>query len=167
LEKQKQGLLKRTQDMLTSGLATNPVMVKVESANQNGFHTKISIRNHVLESDQPFGFEGSNKGPKPSELVLAALAACQETTWRIYAEDIGIKINQISVTLTGTQDLRGFMSLDKHVPSGFTEITGEVQLDSTATLAELKELQILVDKHCPILDDLTRKVKVHLNIRKT
>lgn len=166
METQKQGLLKRAQEMLTNGSATNPVIVKVESRNQGGFHTKISMRNHTLESDQPFGFDGTNKGPKPSELVLAALAACQETTWRIYAEEIGIKINQISVILTGTQDLRGFMSLDNDVPSGFSGITGEVQLDSTATISELKELQILVDKHCPVLDDLTREVKIKLEIRK-
>jgi uncharacterized OsmC-like protein len=82
LKKGKTGLLKQTQSNLTSGSVINPITVKVES---------------------------QNKGPKPSKLLLAALAACQETTWRIYAEDMGIEINQISVKLQGTQDLRGFM----------------------------------------------------------
>jgi uncharacterized OsmC-like protein len=53
------------------------------------------MRNHVIVSDQPLKFGGGNKGPKPSKLFLAALAACQETTWLIYAEDMGIEITQI------------------------------------------------------------------------
>ena len=84
------------------------------------------MRNHVIVSDQPLKFGGGNKGPKPSELFLAALAACQETTWRIYAEDMGIEITQISVKLEGVQDFRGFMSVEKSIPAGFKSIKGEV-----------------------------------------
>ena len=120
------------------------------------------MRDHLLESDQPFGFDGKNRGPKPSELFLAALAACQETTYGIYAEEMGIKIDKISVTLTGKQDFRGFMSLDKDVPSGFVSIDGEVHLDYQATVQELEELQALVDKYCPVLDDLSRPANVNL-----
>ncbi len=50
------------------------------------------MRSHTITSDQPYGFEGANLGPKPSELLLAALAACQEVTWRLYAEAMGIPI---------------------------------------------------------------------------
>ena len=95
----KQSLLKQTQKKLSDGEATNPIHVVIESENQGGFQTKIMIRGHQLISDQPFGFNGQNKGPKPSELVLAALAACQETTYRIFAEDMGIHIGKISVQL--------------------------------------------------------------------
>ena len=124
------------------------------------------MRDHVILSDQPFSFEGENKGPKPSELVLAALAACQETTWLIYAEDMGIEINQISVKIEGTQDLRGFISVDKRIPAGFTSIKGEVYLSSPATLTELKKLKSIVDKYCPVLDDLTRKLQVSFDLKK-
>ena len=124
------------------------------------------MRNHLIDSDQPFGFDGKNKGPKPSELLLAALAACQETTYRIYAEGLGIKIDRITVTLNGKQDLRGFMSLDEDVPAGFLRIDGEVEIDTKATDKELKNLQVLVDRYCPVLDDLTRQVPVNLRVKK-
>lgn len=161
-----QGLLKRVQAKIKDGSAINPITVKVESVNQGGFHTKVSMREHLIVSDQPFGFDGTNQGPKPSELLLAALAACQETTYRIYAEEMGIKIDKIAVTLMGEQDLRGFMSLDKEVPAGFKSIGGEVQIETQATARELKDLQILVDKFCPVLDDLTRKVAVNLRLKR-
>ena len=160
------GLLKKTQSSLVSGSAINPITVKVESQNYGGFHTKILMRNHVIVSDQPLKFGGGNKGPKPSELFLAALAACQETTWLIYAEDMGIEITQIWVKLEGVQDLWGFMSVEKSIPAGFKNIKGEVQLKSSATLTELKKLQVIVDKHCPVLDDLTRKVQVEIVLKK-
>ena len=105
METKNKSLLQQTQEKLSKDTAKNPITVVVESKNQGGFFTKVLIRNHEILSDQPQGFSGQNNGPKPSELVLAALAACQETTYRIYAEDMGISINEISVELTGTQDL--------------------------------------------------------------
>ena len=160
------GLLKKTQRCLIDGSIPNPISVKVESKNQGGFNTKIFMRSHVIESDQPNGFAGENKGPKPSELVLAALAACQETTWRIFADDMGIKINEISVRLTGSQDLRGFMSVDKNVPAGFESISGEVFIDSDASLEKLEALKSVVDDHCPVMDDLIRSVQINIDLKK-
>ena len=64
LEK-KQSLLKQTQKKLSDGTAINPINVAIESKNQGGFQTKILIRDHEIISDQPFGFNGQNKGPKP------------------------------------------------------------------------------------------------------
>ena len=162
----KQSLLKQTQKKLSAGEAINPIEVAIESKNQGGFQTKILIRDHEIISDQPFGFNGQNKGPKPSELVLAALAACQETTYRIFAEDMGIDIGEISVQLTGTQDLRGFMALDDEVPAGFTHIEGKIFIQSDASEEELELLRKRVDQHCPVLDDLRRPVEVSFSIVK-
>ena len=162
----KQSLLKQTQKKLSEGKATNPINVVIESKNQGGFQTKILIRDHEIISDQPFGFNGQNKGPKPSELVLAALAACQETTYRIFAEDMGIHIGKISVQLKGTQDLRGFMALDDEIPAGFTNIEGKIFIQTNANEEELELLRQRVDQHCPVLDDLKRPVEVRFSLEK-
>jgi uncharacterized OsmC-like protein len=162
----KQSLLKQTQKKLSDGKAINPITVTIESKNQGGFQTKILIRDHEIISDQPFGFNGQNKGPKPSELILAALAACQETTYRIFAEDMGIHIGEISVQLKGTQDLRGFMALDDEVPAGFINIEGKIFIQSDASEEDLELLRQRVDQHCPVLDDLKRPVGVRLSLEK-
>ena len=161
----KQSVLKQTQKKLSDGKATNPINVFIESKNQGGFETKIFIREHELISDQPFGFNGQNRGPKPSELVLAALAACQETTYRIFAEDMGIHIGKISVQLKGTQDLRGFMAMDDETPAGFANIVGQIFIQSDASEEELELLRQRVDRHCPVLDDLRRPVEVRLSLK--
>ena len=162
----KQSLLKQTQKKLLDGKAINPIKVVIESKTRGGFQTKILIRDHEIISDQPFGFNGQNKGPKPSELILAALAACQETTYRIFAEDMGIEIGEISVQLKGTQDLRGFMALDDEIPAGFTNIVGQIFIQSDATEEELELLRQRVDQHCPVLDDLRRPVDVSFSIKR-
>jgi uncharacterized OsmC-like protein len=162
----KQSLLEQTQKKLSDGKATNPIDVVIESINQGGFQTKILIRDHEIISDQPYGFNGQNKGPKPSELVLAALAACQETTYRIFAEDMGIQIGKISVQLRGAQDLRGFMAMDNEIPAGFINIEGKVFIQSDATEEELERLRQRVDQHCPVLDDLKRPVEVSCSLQR-
>ena len=166
MSKKPVSLLKRPQSNIKSGTSKNLLTVVVKSQNQGKFHTKIKMRNHAIHSDQPFGFEGTDKGPKPSELILAALAACQETTWRLYGESMGIQIDGISVELRGKQDLRGFIAVDKNVPAGFLEIEGEVTIESPATLKELSKLKTLVDLHCPVLDDLIRPLPVSVTLRK-
>ena len=93
------------------------------------------------------------------------MAACQEVTWRLYAESLGIEIEDIAIELRGIQDLRGFMGLDENIPSGFIEVEGDVKITSSACASELLELQKLVDKHCPVLDDLTRIVPVKLTLK--
>ena len=158
-------LLEQTRARLKDGSAANPLTVTVTSENQGGFHSRISMRNHELVSDQPYGFEGTDKGPKPSELLLAALASCQEVTWRLYAEAAGITIDKISIELRGTQDLRGFMGLDKAIPAGFVQVEGDVTIESPASDEALAELQKTVDAHCPVLDDLMRAVPVSLNLK--
>ena len=68
--------------------------------------------------------------------------------------------------LKGTQDLRGFMALDDETPAGFTNIVGQVFIQSDATDEELELLRQRVDQHCPVLDDLKRPVEVSFSIEK-
>lgn len=157
-------LFERCQRQLRDGSLINPIQVTVESSSQGGFESRIRIRDFDLTIDQPRGFEGTNLGPKPSEVLLASLAACQEITWRLYAAAHGVELTAISVELTGTQDLRGFLDTDPGVRSGFQNIVGTVKLESAASDAEIARLRDIVDAHCPVLDDLRRPVDVTLNV---
>lgn len=160
-------LLKRSQAALRDGSANNPLEVKVSSESQGGFLSQVQIRDFTLTVDQPKGFEGGNAGPKPSEVLLAALASCQEITWRLYADALGIRLDGVKVELTGVQDLRGFLDVSNEVPAGFQEIRGEVTIDSPASEEEIARLRAVVDSHCPVLDDLRRPVTVELSLNRS
>ena len=46
----------------------------------------ISIGPHLLQGDEPVSAGGSDVGPNPYELLLAALGSCTSMTVRMYAE---------------------------------------------------------------------------------
>ncbi|MBI3372392.1 MAG: OsmC family protein [Betaproteobacteria bacterium] len=130
----------------------------------DGFRSEVSIRQHRLAADEPAALGGADSGPNPVELVLAALGTCQEITYRAYATAMGIPLDSVSVELVGDIDLRGFFAVDESVRSGYQNIRGTVNIESSASEADLQKLRAVVDAHCPVLDILTNKVPVSLNL---
>ena len=159
-------LFDSTQTKLRDGTATNPIHVRVRSENQGGFRSCVKIRDFTLTIDQPKGFGGTNTGPKPSEVLLAALAACQEITWRLYADALGVPLDSVAVELDGLQDLRGFLGVDEGTRAGFQHIAGTVIVESPAADTDIERLKQMVDLHCPVLDDLRAPVPVKLTWRR-
>jgi len=129
-----------------------------------GFRSEVSIRQHSLVIDEPAALGGGDAGPNPIEMLLAALGACQEITYRAYATALGIPLDSVAVRLTGDVDLRGFFGVDATVRAGFQAIRGEVHLVSCASAAELARLKAAVDSHCPVLDMLSTPVPVTLEL---
>ena len=84
--------------------------------------------------------------------MLAALASCQEITYRLYADRLGVPLDGVSVTVEGDIDLRGFTGADDSVRPGFRDIRIKVDLTSSAPLEALERVKATVDKHCPVLD---------------
>ena len=159
-------LFDAAQASLRDGTAINPIHVKVRSENRGGFRSSVKIRDFTLTIDQPKGFGGTNMGPKPSEVLLAALAACQEITWRLYADALAIPLHSVAVELDGLQDLRGFLGVDTSTRAGFEHIAGTVVVDSPAADTDIERLKRTVDLHCPVLDDLRAPVPVELSWRR-
>ena len=117
-----------------------------------GLWSKVAVRDFALDVDEPQALGGTDKGPNPVELVLAALASCQEITYRLYADRLGVPLDGVSVTVEGDIDLRGFTGADDSVRPGFRDIRIKVDLTSSAPLEALERVKATVDKHCPVLD---------------
>ena len=140
------------------------VTFRSESSLQEGLRSQVAMRDHTLTVDEPEELGGTDSGPNPVELILAALGSCQEITYRAYATALGIPLEKVSVTLDGDIDLRGFFGVDDSVRPGYGEIKGTVELISTAAEADLHKLRDAVNAHCPVLDMLTRPVPVSLEL---
>ena len=96
--------------------------------------------------------------------MLAALATCQEITYRAYATALGVPLDGVSVKLEGDLDLRGFFAVKDGVRPGFVGIRGVVELKSPASQGELERLKAVVDAHCPVLDILSAPTPVELRL---
>jgi len=134
------------------------------SSNLGGrFRSDVSIRDHSLTIDEPAGIGGSDMGPSPVEVILAALGSCQEITYRAYATAMGIEIDKVSVELEGDIDFRGFFAVDESVRPGYENIRAVVTIESKASAADLAKLREVVNAHCPVLDILKNPVPVTLD----
>ncbi len=134
-----------------------------DSTLQAGFHSEVKLRAHTLTVDEPKGIGGSDRGPTPVELVLAALGTCQEITYRAFATAMGIALDEVSAKVEGDIDFRGFFAIDPTVRPGFGAIRVNITLRTKASESEIARLVEAVNRHCPVLDMLSTPVPTSLH----
>ena len=157
-------IIVETQANLRADEANAKAVFSVDSRQVENLRSEAKIRQFSLTVDEPPSLGGSDTGPNPVELVLAALATCQEITYRAYATALSVPLESVSVKLEGALDLRGFFAVDETVRPGFTGVEGVVTLKSSASQEELAKLKAVVDEHCPVLDILRAPVPVRLDL---
>ena len=122
------------------------------------------VRNeHNLVIDEKPILGGCDLGVSPVELVLVALGTCQEIMYSIAATKMNIVLEECEVKLTAELDVRGMLGVEGKEKScpGFTNIDYVTKLKCNASSEQLVTLINTVKKQCPILDMLTRKVKIN------
>jgi len=123
----------------------------------------VKLREHTLTVDEPKGIGGSDRGPTPVELVLAALGTCQEITYRAFATAMGIALDGVSAKVEGDIDFMGFFAIDPTVRPGFGAIRVNITLRSKASASDIARLIEAVNSHCPVLDMLSTPVPTTLH----
>jgi uncharacterized OsmC-like protein len=84
------------------------------------------------------------------DLLLAALAACQEITLRMVAAAMGIELRDVEVTIEGDLDFRGTMGIDPETPVGYQQIRSSVRFDADAPTERLQRLAERAEKYCVV-----------------
>jgi putative redox protein len=64
-----------------------------------GYAQKIDAAGHALTADEPIADGGTNTGPPPYAILLAALGACTSITLRMYAEKKQWQLGHVHVDL--------------------------------------------------------------------
>jgi putative redox protein len=148
------------------GQAPEPPVVTFTASTSlvDEYRTEVQIRDFQFKVDEPPLIGGTDTGPTPVELVLAALGTCQEIVYATYARVLGIPVERVDVTAEGRVDLRGFFGVAE-VPAGFQDVTFTVDIASSAPPAEVARLVQAVNAHCPVLDILTQPVAVQGEVR--
>jgi uncharacterized OsmC-like protein len=128
------------------------------------YRTAVRIRDFQLDVDEPPLIGGTDTGPTPVELVLAALGTCQEIVYATYARVLGIPLDGVEVSAEGRLDLRGFFGV-ADVPPGFQDVTFTVDIASPAPPEDIARLVAVVNSHCPVLDILQQPLPVRGEFR--
>jgi uncharacterized OsmC-like protein len=74
--------------------------VRVKLPLKEGFRTQITAGQHQLIADEPKEAGGTDEGPSPYELLLAALGACTAMTLKMYVERKKLPVTDVEVLLT-------------------------------------------------------------------
>jgi uncharacterized OsmC-like protein len=122
-------------------------------------HCSVAAAGQIVSAGAHPAVGGSGDAPCSGDLLLAALAACQETTLRM-AANMGIGLHSVRVDVEADWDARGTLAMG--APVGITAIrcrtTVVVESDERGDRAE--RLLRSAEKYCVILDTLRSGVPV-------
>jgi putative redox protein len=131
-------------------------------SNESGLAQEIVSGKHRWRADEPAPF-GTDSGPSPYELLLAALGACTSMTLRLYAQRKGMDLQHITIRLRHfrihAEDCR-----DCETKEGFVDrIEREIEL--TGNLDEAQKLRLLeIAERCPVHRSLKSELSIHTSV---
>jgi putative redox protein len=125
--------------------------VVVRTVPEGTFENEVEIRGHRLRADEPVEAGGSDRGPAPFELLLAALGACTSMTLRMYAKRKGWEIRSIEVVLE-----RGPLGGGEGAE---TEIRRTLRIEGDLD-ADRRERLVGIAEKCPVHRALQGSVRV-------
>jgi putative redox protein len=124
--------------------------VIVESG-ASGYVQTVDIGPHRLTADEETALGGTDEGPNPPELLLAALGVCKGMTVRMYAERKGWPLRAVRIHLALSQ-AEGAERIDATI-----SFAGELSQDQRSRLLEIAE-------HCPVHRLLTSGVNIRSSL---
>ncbi|MBL1409284.1 OsmC family protein [Sphingobacterium faecale] len=165
--------VKQSLGTLIQELKTDTEKAKVSfeatSVLEEGVRVNSNVRQFEFKFDEPQLLGGQDDAPNPVEYVLASLGACQAIVYRALASLKGIQLENVTVKTKGDLNLQGFLGIDSNVRPGYEKITFETIIVSDEDPEKLQRLAEQVDAICPVLDIVSRPVKVEgkLTIQRT
>lgn len=94
-------------------------------------------------------FFGSNDGPNPQELLIAAINASMMVAYVMHAAARGITLYKVEVETHGQIDLRGLLGVDPDTQPGFKSLSYVVKIRGNANRTEWESLHQEVKRTAP------------------
>lgn len=114
--------------------------------------TEIRAGKHRFLVDEPGALAGDDVAASPVEYALGALVSCQVVVFRLYAQALGLTIDEIEITAEGDLDVRKLFGIDETGRAGFQDVRVKVDITGPDTVEQYENLRQVVDAHCPVLD---------------
>ncbi|MGH7150681.1 MAG: OsmC family protein [Planctomycetota bacterium] len=131
----------------------------VVRGNASGFAQEVVAGRHRVAADEPLSAGGTDTGPSPYDLLLAALGSCTSMTVALYARRKGWALGAVTVRLRHSrvhaEDCR-----DCETKEGMVDrIEREIVLEGTLSEEERARLLEIANR-CPVHRTLTSEIKI-------
>lgn len=151
-------------------IATTPssahLTYRVSGVGSGSVATEVTAGNHRFLIDEPGALAGDDLAASPVEYALGALISCQVVVYRLYAQALGIHIDDIEVRAEGDLDAHRLFGIDESVRAGFGAVRLAVAITGPDSQDRYDELRDVVDAHCPVLDLFTNPTPVTVTVTK-
>ncbi|MBX6395878.1 MAG: OsmC family protein [Alicyclobacillaceae bacterium] len=119
-----------------------------------GVRSTARIRNKEVVIDEPASLGGTDQGPNPVELILAALGGCLNVLVTSLAPHHQVDVRGVRIRVEGDLDPDGYTEKNPNVRPGFQEIRYDIQIDSPSPPENIRALIEHVERVCPVKDTL-------------
>ncbi|MCK5130066.1 MAG: OsmC family protein [Clostridiales bacterium] len=142
------------------------VKYRAHAHSENKTKTVVKIKNFNIIVDEPKIFGGTNEGPNPLEILLAAFAGCLNIVGHKVAKDMGFSLNSIKIDIEGDIDPSKFMGLKTRKRAGYTEIRVKITPDTITTVdpETLAKWVEEIEERCPVSDVLSNGTKTKIEV---
>ena len=121
---------------------------------------KEIIKDFRFQVGEPEELLGNNAYPTPQDYLLGGMAGCMMVGFVAGASARGIKLDEVSLTIKGALNLRGFLNVDPDAPVGFAEVQFHFEVKGDSTQAIYDEVIAGVQLFSPNYRTISDAVKV-------
>ena len=124
-----------------------------------GFAQEVKVGSHELFADEPVSYGGTETGPTPYDLLLAALGTCTSMTIGLYARKRQWPLENITVSLRHSKIHAADCDNCETKEGKVDRIERDIHLTGSLTDEQRVKLIEIADK-CPVHQTLTSEINI-------
>jgi len=153
-------------ERIAADAANGRLTYRVSGSGEGSVASTIVAGKHAFVVDEPAALAGDDVAASPVEVALGALISCQIVVYRLYAQALGIRVDEINIRAEGDLDARRLFGIEESVRPGFTDVRLQISITGPETEERYQELRSAVDAHCPVLDLFANPTPVSITVSK-
>jgi len=128
-----------------------------------GFRTDVDVGGHHLVVDEPVPVGGTDAGPSPYEMLLAALGSCTAMTLRLYADRRQWPLERVRVTLQHRKVHAQDCAECERKPTKMDVVDRIIALEGPLTEEQRAKLLDIAER-CPVHQTLRGPIQVNTRV---